>query len=119
MVSTFTIFFIVHIFFFKFFLDQYNRFLHFHVISTALLSITSFFLFKTIIFIASSLMYSQDLFIQSLRLHTSCLFSLLLNDDIVDTENSDGICSPTFVADEFSGLFLHPSIFSIKQLRFL
>ena len=32
----------------------------------------------------------------------------------VDIEKPDGICLPTFVTDEFSGLFLHPSIFSIK-----
>ena len=39
-----------------------------------------------------------------------CLFSMLLNDDIVDIQNSDGICSLTFVVDELSGLFLHSSI---------
>ena len=36
-----------------------------------------------------------------------------LNEDIVDIENPDGICFLTFVVEEFSGLFLHPSIFSI------
>ena len=41
----------------------------------------------------------------------------LLNDDIVDTEKPDGICSPTFVVDELAGLMLHPSIFSIKHSR--
>ena len=61
---------------------------------------------------------SQNFFIQSLPLYTSCLFSMLLNDDIVDIEKPDGICSPTFDVDEFSGLFLHPSIFSIKHSRF-
>ena len=40
---------------------------------------------------------------------------MLLNDDTVDTEKLDEVCSPTFVVDEFSGLFLHPSIFSIKH----
>ena len=39
---------------------------------------------------------------------------MLLNDDIVDIEKPDGECSPTFVVDEYSGLFLRPSIFSIK-----
>ena len=34
---------------------------------------------------------------------------MLLNDDIVDIEKLDGI----FAVDKFSGLFLHPSIFSI------
>ena len=42
---------------------------------------------------------------------------MLLNDDIVDLEKPDGLCSLTFVADEFSGLFLYPSIFSIKHSR--
>ena len=42
---------------------------------------------------------------------------MLLNDDIVDIENFDGVCLLTFVVDDFSGLFLHPSIFSIKHLR--
>ena len=41
--------------------------------------------------------------------------SMLLNDDIVDIEKLDGICSPTFVVDELSGLFLNPSVFSIKH----
>ena len=42
---------------------------------------------------------------------------MLLNDDFVETEKPDGICSPTFLVDEFSVLFLHPSIFSIKHAR--
>ena len=42
---------------------------------------------------------------------------MFLNDNIVDIEKADGICSPTFVGNEFSGLFLHPSIFSIKHSR--
>ena len=47
---------------------------------------------------------------QSLPLYTSCLFSIVLNDDIVDMEKLDGMDSLTFAVDEFSGLFLHPSI---------
>ena len=43
---------------------------------------------------------------------------MLLNDDIVDIAKPDGICSLTFFADEVSGLFLHPSNFSIKHSRF-
>ena len=42
---------------------------------------------------------------------------MLLNDHIVDIEKPDGICSPSFVVDEFSGLFLHPSIFFMKYSR--
>ena len=39
---------------------------------------------------------------------------MLLNDNIVGIENFDGMCSPTFVAAEFSGAFLH----SLMNLRF-
>ena len=42
---------------------------------------------------------------------------MLLNGDIVDIKKPDGTCSLTFVADEFSELFLHPSIFSIIHSR--
>ena len=37
-----------------------------------------------------------------------------LNDDIADITKTDGICSLTFVADDFSRLFLHPSILQSK-----
>ena len=40
------------------------------------------------------------------------------NDDIVDIEKPGGICSPNSVVDKFSGLFLHPAIFSIKHSLF-
>ena len=42
---------------------------------------------------------------------------MLLNDDILDIQKADRICSPTFPVDEFLGLFLQPSIFSIKHSR--
>ena len=42
---------------------------------------------------------------------------MFLNDDIVDIEKPDGICSINFDVDEFSGLFLYPSAFSIKHSR--
>ena len=42
---------------------------------------------------------------------------MLLNEDIVDLEKPDGICSLTFAVDEFSGLFFHPSILSIIHTR--
>ena len=42
---------------------------------------------------------------------------MVLNDGLVDIEKSDVIFSLTFVVNEFSGLFLHPSIFSIKLSR--
>ena len=53
---------------------------------------------------------------QSLPLYTSCLFSMLLND-IIDIEKPDGICSLTFVENEFCKLFLYPSVFSIIHSR--
>ena len=76
-----------------------------HMIVAALLLIISF------------LKYSQNLFILSFPLYTSCLFSMLLNENIVDIEKPDEICLPTFVVDDFPGLFLHPSIFSIQHSR--
>ena len=42
---------------------------------------------------------------------------MLLNNDIVEIEKLDGICSLTFVVNEFSGLLLHPSIFPVKHGR--
>ena len=68
--------------------------------------------------VVCSLKDSQNLFMQSLPLHTSCLFFMLLKDDIVHTEKPEGTCSPSFVMDEFLGLFLHSSIFSVKYSRF-
>ena len=43
---------------------------------------------------------------------------MLLNDDIIDTEKPNGLCPSTFVVNEFSGIFLHPSVFSITHSRF-
>ena len=87
------------------------------MISAALLLITSFFFLFNIIFIACSLKDLQNFFIQSLPLYTSSLFSMLLNEDVVDIEKPGGTCLLTFAIDEFSGLFLHPSIVSIKHSR--
>ena len=42
---------------------------------------------------------------------------MLLNDDIVDIEKSDGICLLIFAEDEFLALFLHAPIFSIIHSR--
>ena len=42
---------------------------------------------------------------------------MLLNEDIIDMEKSDGISWLTFVADQFSELFLHSSVFSILYSR--
>ena len=52
-----------------------------------------FLLLKLIIFNACFLKGSQNFFIESLPPYTSCLFFMSLNDDIVDIEKPDGICS--------------------------
>ena len=39
---------------------------------------------------------------------------MFLSYDIVNIEKPNGICSPTFVVIEFSGLFLHPSSFLLN-----
>ena len=54
---------------------------------------------------------------QSLPLNTSSLFSMLLNEDIVNIEKRSGICLLTSAVDEFSGIFLHPSITYIIHVR--
>ena len=40
-----------------------------------------------------------------------------LNDNFVESEELNRIRLLNFVVDDFSGLFLHPSIFSIKDSR--
>ena len=42
---------------------------------------------------------------------------MLLQEHIVDIKKPDGICLVTFAVDEFSGLFLHLTIFSIYTLK--
>ena len=44
---------------------------------------------------------------------------MILNDDILEIEKPDGKCLPTFVVNEFSGLFLHiqPFILNIQDLH--
>ena len=66
-----------------------------------------------VLFPVSILKDPKNFFMQYLP----CLYFMSLNDNIVDTEKPDGICSPTFVADNFSGLLLHPSMFSIEYSR--
>ena len=54
---------------------------------------------------------------ESLPLYTLCLFSMPLNNDIAGIGKPDGICSLTFVVNEFWGFFLYQSVFSIKHSR--
>ena len=69
------------------------------------------------IFIHALMKIHKKNFVQSLPLYTSCLFSMSLNDNIVDIEKSYGICSLSSAEDDFSGLFLHPPLFTIKDPR--
>ena len=39
---------------------------------------------------------------------------MLLNDNILDIEKYDRICSLTLVVNEFLELFIHPSIFMLN-----
>ena len=71
--------------YFQVFLDKYNKFLHFRVIPSALMLIATVFL-KLIVFIACSMKNSQNVFMQPLTLNTTCLFSTLVNERIVDIE---------------------------------
>ena len=81
------------------------------------LLIITFFCFLSLISIACFLKDPQNVLMKFLPLYTSCLFSMLLNDDIVDIEEPGGICLLNFVAEKCSGLFLHPSAFSLKYSR--
>ena len=82
------------------------------------LLITSFLFFlRLIILTACFFKDSQNFFMQFLPLHTSCLFSMSLNDNIADIEKPDGIYLPTFIVDDFLALFLYPSIVSIRDSR--
>ena len=109
------IFFFIAILFFFFI---YIYFFVFHYDSCCCFVKNSIFFFlKLIVYIVCSVKESQNFFMESLLLYTLYLFSMLLNDNVVDIEKPDGICSVTFVEDEFAWLFLHPSIFSI--IRFL
>ena len=42
---------------------------------------------------------------------------MIQKEDIVGIEKPNGICSLIFAGDEFSGLFSHPSVFSIIHSR--
>ena len=50
-------------------------------------------------------------------LYTLCLFSIPSNVHILDIEYSQGMCSPIFIADDFVGLLLYTSIFSIEDSK--
>ena len=88
---------------FSIFFYKYKTFLHFQMIPSALLLITFFILLKLIIFLACSLKNSQNIFIQSFPLYTSCLFSIIMLVFYTFRwwycrhSKTDVICSPFFL----------------------
>ena len=76
-----------------------------------------FFISKLFIFIAWSLKDSQTFLMQSSPLFTSCLFLIPSDVHLVDIDYTQGIRSLTYVVDDFSKSFFHPSINLIKDLK--
>ena len=75
------------------------------------------FFLKLIIIDLCPLRDSENVFIQFMDLCALCLFSMLSHNDIVNIERRDGTYWLIFVVDQFSRLFLHPSIFSILGMH--
>ena len=115
MASTFRIFFFFgNIYFYISFLQICQVFAVRMIPAALLLTILIFFFLKLTAYIGRFLKNSQNFFIQSLPLYTSCLFSMLLNEHIVESEKPDEVCLLTFVPDEFLGLSLHSSSISLS-----
>ena len=56
----------------------------------------------------------SDFFMQFLLLHTSCLFSMHSNGDVVGIEKPNGISSPNFLQMIFQDCFYIPQSFALK-----
>ena len=54
---------------------------------------------------------------QSFPRYKVCLSFIWSNPQIVAIEYPQGICSPIFAVEDFSGFFAHPYIFLIKDSR--
>ena len=91
MISNFTIFFVLSMFIFKFFCEEF--------LCDFCCCFVNEFIFSFLKLIIP--IESQNFLGHSLPLHRSCLFSMLLNDGTVDIEKPDGISSPTLVWDNF------------------
>ena len=102
---------------YKFFFTNFHIFTISYDSCCAFVNNFIFFFLKLIISIPCSLKDLQNFFMQYLPLYISCLFSMLLKNDIVDIEKLDGIFLNTLDVDKFSGSFLHPSIFSFNHSR--
>ena len=60
-----------------------------------------------ITFVACSLRELQNVFVQSFSRYKPCLISISSKALIADNEYPQGICSPTFVVEDFFHLFAH------------
>ena len=104
MILNFVILFILSMFIFKFFFANITDFAFSYDFCCSFVNNFIYFLFKV------------SYLLRMLPSGFTKLFHVFfLKDDIVDIETPDGIFSPTFLLDEFSRLFLHPSIFCIKD----
>ena len=83
MIPILTKFFIFSMFPFKYFITNITKFCIFYDFYCWFVNNLFFSFLKLIISIVCSLKDLQNFFIQSLSLYTSCLFCMLLNDDIV------------------------------------
>ena len=111
----FTIIFIIRAFIFELFCKN-RRFLFFHAIPAVFFE-WYYFLICKVNYLHCVLTQRFTKPFQSSPLYTSRLFSIPSNTHIVDTKCQQGICSPSLVVDDFSGLFLHPSTVLIKDSR--
>ena len=116
MISSFTILLVFQIFIFNFFYKMQQIFAF--LCDSCYTFVNDFILFflKLIIFIACSLKNSPNIFIKSLPQCTSCLFSIILNEDIVDIEKT---CCNMFAyfCYEWILRIIFTSIFSVKHSR--
>ena len=117
MVFKFAIIFIISVFMFKVVLSNAANFYLLIQFLRLFVNAIVFFFSKLLAFIAYSSWDSQKFFMQFSILYASWLLSVPTNSHIVDTEYPHKKCSLSLIADFFSKLFLHLSIFFNKSLK--
>ena len=102
------------------FFCKFNWFLSFHMIRALFVLIISFsYLSKLIISIEYPSKDLQNFFMKSLPLYISFLVFIQSNAYIVEIENPDCICSPTFVVDIFRDYFYIHFFFNLRFKIFI
>ena len=102
---------------FKFFW-KFRRFLYFHTIPAVSLIMVSFFLFKINYLHLRPFLKIHKNFSCNLHISKNHAYFLTYQMSILYITNTHrDLCSPSFVADNLSELFLHPSILLIKDSR--